>query len=321
MNNTSNKTDENIHTVPPGCTNPNQYETTTAFLDSAASLTLLGMKAVCKVAAVQERNKTLGTPKPGQTIQTVRTIELLLPKWPQKARRGFQVPNITNNLVSVAELADAQCGVYFHEHGVEIEYEGEIIGRGWRDQKTRLWRVPLTSEGGHRIMPDTPPDEYDPKDGLIFNASVNSIYECENKEQLIQYYHASLGSHPKNTLIAAADAGYLRGCPGLDSTSIRKHIGIEVATEMGHMKQVQKGVRSTRTNSKRGRPKLHAEIERVEAAADAMAIPSQEPSNADTHVVFMTTQCTDGYIASDQTGMFPRISSKGMKYVCIFFSL
>ena len=97
------------------------------------------MKAVCKVAAVQEQNKTLGTPKPGQTIQTVQTIELLLPKRPQKARKGFQVPNITNSLVSVAELADAQCGVYFHGHGVEIGYKGEIIGRGWRDQKTRLW--------------------------------------------------------------------------------------------------------------------------------------------------------------------------------------
>ena len=166
-----------------------------------------------------------------------------------KAHRGFQVPNITNNLVSVAELADAQCGVYFHDHGVKIDHEGEIIGRGWQDQKSRLWRVPLTSEGGHRMVPDTPPEEYDPSDGLIFNASVNSIYECENKEQLIQYYHASLGSHPKTTLIAAADAGYLRGCPGLDATSIRKHIDIKVATEMGHMKQKQKGVLSTKTRS------------------------------------------------------------------------
>ena len=198
------------------------------------------------------------------------------------------MPHITNYLVSVAELADAQCGVYFHEHGVEIDHEGEIIGRGWRDQRSRLWRVPLTSEGGQRLVPETPPEEYDPSEGLIFNAFVNLIYKCENKEQLIRYYHASLGSHPKTTLIAAADAGYLRGCPGLDSTLIRKHIGIEIATEMGHMKQRQKGVQSTKTKSNRGRPKTKDE-DRKEAAADAMAIPQQEPGNADTHVVYMTT--------------------------------
>ena len=104
------------------------------------------------------------------------------------------------------------------------------------------------------MVPDTSPEEYNPSDGIIFNASVNSIYECENKEQLIKYYHASLGSHPKATLIAAANAGYLRGRPGLNATAIRKHIGIEDATKMGHMKQVQQGVRSTTTKSRRGRP-------------------------------------------------------------------
>ena len=58
---------------------------------------------------------------------------------------------------------------------------------------------------------------------------VYSIYECSNKEQLIKYYHASLGSHPKTTLIAAANAGYLKGCPCLTSSAISKFIAIEDA--------------------------------------------------------------------------------------------
>ena len=187
-------------------------------------------------------------------MSTSQTVELLLPKFPTTARRAYRVPGLTNNLVAVSELCDADCTVFFTKHGVEIEYEGEIIGRGWRDKKTRLWRVPLTSEGGGRITPPTPLAEYDPSSGMVFHAQVNSIYECKNKEQLIKDYHASLGSHPKATLIAAANAGYLRGCPGLNVTAIRKHIGIEDATEMGHMKQVQQGVRSTTTKSRRGRP-------------------------------------------------------------------
>ena len=59
---------------------------------------------------------------------------------------------------------------------------------------------------------------------------VYSIYKCSNKDQLIKYYHASSGSHPKTTLVAAANAGYLKGCPGLTASAIIKFIAIKDAT-------------------------------------------------------------------------------------------
>ena len=152
----------------------------------------------------------------------------------------------------------------------------------------------------------------------FFQAEANSIYECENKEQLTKYYHASLGSHPKATLIEAANSNYLRGCPGLDATAIRKFIAVEDATEMGHMKQVQQGVRSTTTNSNRGRPAKIKE-EREAAHQDAISLPTQEPGNKSTNVVYMTTLKAEGFVASDQTGMLPRTSNRGMKYLCIFY--
>ena len=169
-------------------------------------------------------------------MMTSETLELLLNKLPKKARKAFRCPNIRHNLIAVCELCDAGCIVMFRKHAVEVEYNGEIILRGWRDKSTKLWRVPIvpetteinskygmlrssegaavprvapgSSEGGSpRIIPDTPYNEYDPKDGVIFHAEVNAIYECENKEQLIKYYHASLCSHPKLSLIAAAKRG------------------------------------------------------------------------------------------------------------------
>ena len=145
------------------------------------------------MAEVQEQSKLLGTPN-GSPMSTQKTIELLLPKWPAKARKGYTVPNITNNLVSVAELCDAGCTVFFHQYGVDITYEGEIIGRGWRDRPSKLWRTSLTSEGGDRITPTT--DWSQDSDG-IFSIQANSIYKCENSEQMKKYYHASLCSHPK----------------------------------------------------------------------------------------------------------------------------
>ena len=66
---------------------------------------------------------------------------------------------------------------------------------------------------------------------------VLSVYECESKQMMIKYYHTSLEYHPKRTLIEAANAGYLKGCPGLTSAEISKYVSVKDATEMGHMKQ------------------------------------------------------------------------------------
>ena len=58
----------------------------------------------------------------------------------------------------------------------------------------------LSDTGGNRITPPSDPSEYSIDTSAICqtqNGSANSIYECENTEQLIKYYHASLGSHPK----------------------------------------------------------------------------------------------------------------------------
>ena len=198
-------------------------------------MSLLTNEARAKEASIQEPQKILSQPD-GAQMETTRTMELLLPKWPPTARLAFRTPKVTNNLVAVCELCDAGCGVYFTKIGVEVDYEGKIISRGWRDRFNRLWRIPITSEGEGRIIPPTDPKEVDPRDSIIFTAEVNAIYECQNLDQLTQYFHASLGSHPKSTLIAAADAGYLQGCPGLTAAAIRKFIDVEVATECGHMR-------------------------------------------------------------------------------------
>ena len=192
----------------------------------------------------------LGIPN-GSSTETTQTVELLFTNFPKAARQDFRVPNITNNIVAVSELCDAGCNVHFHKHGAEIEFESEIIGQGWRNKSTRLWRVPLTSEGGDRITPYTPPEEYDTTIGAVFQVEVNSIYECKNKDKLVQYYHASLGLHPKSTLLESANSSYLLGCLGLDATEIRKYVAVKYATKMGYMKQVQQGVQSTKTKPNR----------------------------------------------------------------------
>ena len=278
--------------------------------------------ALSKVSEKQEPNFSLNTPSHVR-IFTTKTLELTLNKLPQAARKAFRVDDIPHNLVAVCTLVDAGCSVHVYGWGFEIIYNGEVIYKGWREKSSNLFQMSLQDDGTTRLTPDTDPSEYDGSNGMVMSAitwSVNSIYECQNKNQLIKYYHASLGSHPKRTLAAAARAGYLQGCPGLTQDAINKFIDVEEATEMGHMRAAPAGVRSTTSVSKRGRSRkeIHSQ-ERKEASNDATDTPTQEPGNVKTRLVFMTVKLADGFIASDQTGAYPRTSNRGNKYICVFY--
>ena len=105
---------------------------------------------------------------------------------------------------------------------------------------------------------------------------VLSVYKCKNKQKLIKYYHASLGYHPKRTLIEAANEGYLKGCPGLTAAEIIKYVSVEDATEMGHMKQKQQSTQLTTNKSRRGRSSKHTQqSDTAVALADEISLPTQ----------------------------------------------
>ena len=86
------------------------------------------------------------------------------------------------------------------------------------------------------------------------------------------------------------------------------------------MKQKHQGTQSTTNMSRRGRPSQHTQQSDTAAAiADAISLPTQEKDNNRTQLVFMSVKRVEGYVASDQTGKFPRMSNKGMQYICVFY--
>lgn len=110
----------------------------------------------------------------------------------------------------------------------------------------------------------------------------------------------------------------MKGFPGLTAKRIAKHVGMEYAIEVGHLRALPKGVRSTTTKSSRGRPRTKIE-EQIAATEDTTATPVQKLSNKKTHKVFMTVRLADDWITSDQTRAFPRTSSKGNKDISVFY--
>ena len=52
---------------------------------------------------------------------------------------------------------------------------------------------------------------------------------------------------------------------------------------------------------------------------EATSVPTQYLNNKKMHLVYMSVEQVEGYVASDQTGKFPITSNRGMKYICVFY--
>ena len=239
----------------------------------------------------------------GTSFFTTGTLELLLSKLPKQAREAHRAP-VTNNLLSVSVLCDAGCEVLFHPSGCEITYNGETIIRGWRCMRSNMWRISLTDDGTNNVIPEDTGINDQVEMPSFF---ANSIYECENTDQLLQFYHATMGFPATSTWCKAIDAGYFKGWPGLTTKRVRRFIKVTDETELGHMDQRRAGIRSTRVP-----PDTAPET-------DAMEPVLQTPLNDRTHHVYMTTSDVEGKLYSDQTGRFPITSNRGNSVVAIFY--
>ena len=85
------------------------------------------------------------------------------------------------------------------------------------------------------------------------------------------------------------------------------------------MRETPSDKQSTTKKRSKSKAVLQFKAERTKAEADAVAIPEQEPNNQKTKHVYMTVNLADYFIASYQTGAYPRTSFRGNKYICVFY--
>ena len=65
---------------------------------------------------------------------------------PKNARKAHKFPMLTaNSLISVAQLCDAGCEVTFYHEKVIVTKDSKEIAEGYRDSKTTLRRMPITT--------------------------------------------------------------------------------------------------------------------------------------------------------------------------------
>ncbi|KAL7479361.1 LOW QUALITY PROTEIN: hypothetical protein ACHAW6_005094 [Cyclotella cf. meneghiniana] len=145
-------------------------------------------------------------------LTTSGNATLLLSKLPQSAKQAYHIPSLTNNLLSVAFLANPGC--FFTKQ--DVTFNGEIILQGWCNLTTRLWRTPLQAEEGNIV----------PCDACIVESTeptpqACNMYVCENTDQLIKFYYATMNSPVVSTFYKEIDKGYFHGWNGLTSKRVR----------------------------------------------------------------------------------------------------
>jgi hypothetical protein len=144
----------------------------------------------------------------------------------------------------------------------------------------------------------------------------NSLYECDNTYQLINFYHATMNHPVVSTLVKATNKGYLKGFANLKSHQVCQHIKVKDKTERGHMDQLPQGKQTTKTGSPAGIPPPFPPNSKP---IDTMEPLPQEPFNTPMHFVFMTIIKISSMLFSNRSAQFPIISNRGNKYIVIFY--
>ena len=83
----------------------------------------------------------------GSTLKSTHVRELDLPQLPMAARIGHLIPGLASqSLISMVQLTDAGCEVYFLKHCVTVTYRGRVVLECAKDINNKLWMVQIKTE-------------------------------------------------------------------------------------------------------------------------------------------------------------------------------
>ena len=223
-----------------------------------------------------------------------------LPPLSDDGRKAHVFPGMTSHpLLSIGQFCDDGYEAVFTADKVFLHKHGKRYPVGTRNCTNKLWHIDLTSI--HLLSPAT--DVLQPP-----TCTANSAYTMTTLRDLVQYLHRACYSPVVQTWTKAIDAGFFTTWPGLTSAMVRKHLPKSMATAKGHLKQDRQNVRSTQ-------PKPT-----TTTTTPAMTtVDSHQGTAVRTQCAFVQTVCLSCRVYSDQTGRFPQTSSRGNKYVMVFY--
>ena len=130
---------------------------------------------------------------------------------------------------------------------------------------------------------------------------------------LVQFLHRACFSPVMDTWCNAIDAGYFTTWPGLTSKLVRKHLPASIDTSKVHLRLACQHIRLTRYQPTRTPPP-----QPIHQPTMTSGVIQSENSSRE-NLVCMGPVDVSGQIFSDQTGRFPRDSSRGNRSVMVMY--
>lgn len=209
-------------------------------------------------------------------------------------------------LLSLGQLADA--GYTFHGDKLHLilthSHHKDLIAT--RCPSSGMYLLSLTAPHSALPVPARPPCSARSTDSDSFLS--NNAFSMTTKPDLAIFYHRAVFSPVPSTFIAAINKGFFSSWPGLTADLISKHLPKSLATAKGHSKLARIHIRSTR-------PAL---------SPPALPPPSLDPAalpvpSARTKTIHLQVLEPKALLATDLTGRFPTISSRGYSYIIVCY--
>jgi hypothetical protein len=183
---------------------------------------------------------------------------------------------------------------------------------GWRKPGTNdLWCIPLIpvvcNNNVDTVLVKHPPSKDLPKRPPPSEA-VHNVYELKMQPELVRYHHAAAGFPTKPTWYKAVKNGQFVSWPGLTAAAVAKHFPKAKETIKGHACITHSSLRSTKQ-------KQADSIDNNDNDNDK--IPTMKYRNVFIKVYHVNDNHAIHIMYSNQTGHFPKKSSKGNLYIMV----
>lgn len=257
--------------------------------DSGATRTYLTPEHATLLQNTQ-RNDNIEVVLPNNdTLKSTTSGELNIPELSTMGRQAYVLNGLNNSLISLGQLADDNCTIILTKKELQVFKSYKKILHGFRNNNDGLWDIPLPNS----------PLSLKPKNHM---ANV-IIHKKQNINDLMQYFHATLYSPTKSTLLKAVKNGNFIGWPGLTSNNITKHLQETEHTAKGHLDQHRKNLQST--------------INQQVVDHDFHPIQIAQITNETIAFIIDPKQLKKGFF--DLTGRFPYTSSRGNNYIFVLY--
>ena len=183
----------------------------------------------------------------GATLQSTHTCNLDIPWLPATVTAAHIVPGLAHSsLISTRRFCDAGYTVAYDADKCIVSKDGRTVLVGQRDTATRLWHLPINPRTSQPAAstPLPPPPEH----------QVNNVHTIHHIQNRVKYMHQAFFCPPHQTLIRAANLGFLDNIPFLMTHNIHTHLANSPATAKGRMRLHAQGLSSTWHRTPRDAP-------------------------------------------------------------------